>query len=305
MTDIVVIGGGPAGLTAALYAARAGKTVLVLERENLGGQITQTPLVENYPGAGSITGLELGDRLVRQAEHAGAQITLNEACKIEKGTDGAFLLDTEDGRLSARAVIYAAGARPRMLGLPEEAALIGRGVSYCALCDGAFFGGQDVAVAGGGNTALSEALLLSESCRSVTVIHRRKDFRADRALVQRASQRSNIRLCTDTVVSGLHAANGQLAGAALKTAQGQAEHLAVTGLFVACGRIPDTGILAALADRDPDGYIPTTERMETSVPGLFAVGDCRCKQVRQLTTAVSDGTIAAVSAGEWLAARKA
>lgn len=303
MTDILVVGGGPAGLAAALYAARAGKSVLLLEREVLGGQITQAPLVENYPGLDGISGLELGDRLSLQAERAGAQIVLNEVHGISRCADGSFLLDTDDGPISSWTVIYAAGAKPRTMGLTEEPVLVGHGISYCALCDGAFFDGQDVAVAGGGNTALSDALYLSERCHSVTVIHRRKEFRADRTLVRRAEQTSNIKLLTDAVVIGLDTVNRQLAGLVLNVARGQTTRLSVTGLFVALGRIPDTGVLVPMADCDPDGYILTTEQMETSVPGLFAAGDCRCKRVRQLTTAVSDGTIAAVSACKYLTER--
>lgn len=303
MTDILVVGGGPAGLAAALYAARAGKSVLLLEREVFGGQITQAPLVENYPGLDGISGLELGDRLSLQAEKAGAQIALNEVHGISRCADGSFLLDTDDGSISGWTVIYAAGAKPRTMGLTEESVLVGHGISYCALCDGAFFDGQDVAVAGGGNTAFSDALYLSERCRSVTVIHRRKEFRADRTLVRRVEQTSNIKLLTDAVVIGLDTVNRQLTGLVLNAAQGRTTRLSVTGLFVALGRIPDTGVLVPITGCGPDGYILTTEQMKTSVPGLFAAGDCRCKRVRQLTTAVSDGTIAAVSTCKYLTER--
>ena len=172
MTDIAVIGGGPAGLTAALYAARTGKTVTVYERECIGGQITRAPQVENYPGTGRVSGLQLGDSMAAQAEAAGAVISLTDVQKMVKETSGIFRLDTDDGKCYAKAVIYACGARPKTLGLPGEAELIGHGISYCALCDGSFFKEQDVAVVGGGNSAFDDALLLSERCHHVTLFMR-------------------------------------------------------------------------------------------------------------------------------------
>ena len=197
MTDIAVIGGGPADLTAALYAARAGKTVTVYERECIGGQITRAPQVENYPGTGRASGLQLGDNMAAQAESVGAVISLTDVQKIAKESSGIFRLDTDDGEYCAKAVIYACGARPRTLGLPGEAELIGHGVSYCALCDGGFFKEQDVAVVGGGNSAFDDALLLSERCHHVTLIHQRSIFRAEQILVERVKQRNNISLLTD------------------------------------------------------------------------------------------------------------
>ena len=289
MIELAVIGGGPAGLTAALYAARAGRSVAVFEGSGFGGQITLSPLVENYPGLGAVSGMELGDRMYAQAE-----LTFSGVQRIERNTGGTFLLETEDGPVSARAVIYAAGAKPRTLGLPGEEALVGRGVSYCALCDGPFFDGQDVAVAGGGNTAFEDALFLAGRCRSVTLIHRRKTFRAEQTLVEQAAQRENLTILTDTVITDLHADNGELEHLLLKNADGRETRLPVSGLFVAFGRVPDTEMAAALAERDQEGYLLTNDRMETAAPGFFAAGDCRHKQVRQLTTAV-------VSACRWLA----
>ena len=217
MIELAVIGGGPAGLTAALYAARAGCSVAVFEGSGFGGQITLSPLVENYPGLGAVSGMELGDRMYAQAEAAGAELTFSRVQRIERNTDGTFLLETEDGPVSARAVIFAAGAKPRTLGLPGEEALVGRGVSYCALCDGPFFDGQDVAVAGGGNTAFEDALFLAGRCRSVvTLIHRRKTFRAEQTLVEQAAQRKNLAILTDTVITDLHADNGELEHLLLK-----------------------------------------------------------------------------------------
>lgn len=303
MTDIAVIGGGPAGLTAALYAARAGKTVTVYERECIGGQITRAPLVENYPGAGTVSGLQLGDRMAAQAEAAGAGISLTDVQKIVKEASGIFRLDTDDGEYHAKAVIYACGARPRALGLPGEAELIGHGVSYCALCDGGFFKEQDVAVVGGGSSAFDDALLLSERCHHVTLIHRRSSFRAEQLLVERVKQRNNISLLTDTTVSKLIRENGQLTGLKLKSKKD--ETLPVSGLFVSIGRQPDTELLTGLAALDENGYVISDEEMAVSeTPGLFVAGDCRIKRVCQLTTAVSDGTVAAVSACAYLEKHK-
>ena len=305
MTDIAVIGGGPAGLTAALYAARTGKTVTVYERECIGGQITRAPLVENYPGTGTVSGLQLGDSMAAQAEAAGAVITFTDVQKAVKESSGIFRLDTDDGKCYAKAVIYACGARPRTLGLPGEAELIGHGISYCALCDGSFFKEQDVAVVGGGNSAFDDALLLSERCHHVTLIHRRSSFRAEQILVERVKQRNNISLSIDMTVSELIQKNGQLTGLALKSKIGKDETLPVSGLFVALGRLPDTQVLVGLATLDENGYVISDEKMAVSeTPGLFIAGDCRIKSVRQLTTAVSDGTIAAISACEYLEKHK-
>ena len=305
MTDIAVIGGGPAGLTAALYAARTGKTVTVYERECIGGQITRAPQVENYPGTGRVSGLQLGDSMAAQAEAAGAVISLTDVQKIVKETSGIFRLDTDDGEYRAKAVIYACGARPKTLGLPGEAELIGHGISYCALCDGSFFKEQDVAVVGGGNSAFDDALLLSERCHHVTLIHRRSSFRAEQILVERVKQRNNISLSIDMTVSELIQKNGQLTGLALKSKIGKDETLPVSGLFVALGRLPDTQVLVGLATLDENGYVISDEKMAVSeTPGLFIAGDCRIKSVRQLTTAVSDGTIAAISACEYLEKHK-
>ena len=305
MTDIAVIGGGPAGLTAALYAARAGKSVTVYERECIGGQITRAPQVENYPGSGRVSGLQLGDRMAAQAEAAGAGISLTDVQKIAKESSGIFRLDTDDGEYCAKAVIYACGARPRTLGLPGEAELVGHGISYCALCDGSFFKDQDVAVVGGGNSAFDDALLLSERCHHVTLIHRRSSFRAEQILVDRVKQRKNISLLTDTTVSELIQENGQLTGLTLKGETEKVETLPVSGLFVALGRLPDTELLTGLAALDENGYVISNEKTAVSeTPGLFVAGDCRIKSVRQLTTAVSDGTVAAVYACEYLEKHK-
>ena len=300
MQDILIIGGGPAGLTAAIYAARAGKRVTVCEREAFGGQITQAHQVDNYPGLPGISGLELGDRLCAQAMDAGAQVAFCSVTGLARNAAGTFTLDTDDGPMEGRAVIFAGGAKPRPLGVDREAQLTGQGVSYCALCDGAFFQGQDVAVVGGGNTAFSDALILADSCRSVTLVHRRTSFRAELPLVRAAEQTANIRLLTPWTVSGLLGGEA-LEGLRLTNPEtGAAMDLPVQGAFAALGRVPDCGLLSGLADLDPQGCALAGEDCRTRTPGLYVAGDCRSKHIRQLTTAVADGTVAATAACAYL-----
>lgn len=295
MTDILIIGGGPAGLTAAIYAIRAGKTVTLCEKEGMGGQIAHAHKVSNYPGIPEISGADLSDRLCGQAMDMGAAVEFTAVTRLTRREDGTFLAETEDGELAARAVIFAGGAKPRMLGLDRENDLVGGGISYCALCDGAFFAGQDVAVVGGGNSALSDALFLSGICRTVTLIHRREGFRAEPAQVERAGKTENIRFLTGCTVNAL-VGETRLEGLTLRNAEGTMQSLEVAGLFVALGRVPDCGLIANLTRLDEEGYVPATEDCRTDTPGLFVAGDCRRKSVRQLTTAVADGTVAAMAA---------
>ncbi len=300
MTDILIIGGGPAGLTGALYAARAGKTVKVFEKESFGGQITQAHLVDNFPGLPGISGMELGDKFCTQAMDAGAEVNFAAVNAITRQENGTFLAETDDGNVEARAVIFAGGAKPRPLSVDREQDLIGQGVSYCALCDGAFFRGQDVAVIGGGNTAFSDALVLAETCRSVTIVHRRSGFRAEATQIEAVKQAANIRLMTPYTVAALQGEN-QLTGLTLRQAEtGELTILPVSGVFVALGRVPDTDLIAGLADLDASGFAASDESCRTKTPGLFVAGDCRGKAIRQLTTAVSDGTVAAMTACEYL-----
>ncbi len=301
MTDIAVIGGGPAGLTAALYAARAGRNVTVFEKECIGGQITRAQQVENYPGTGTVSGLQIGDSMAAQAEKAGAGISLSEVLRIKKEPTGYFCLETDDGESYAKAVIYACGARPRMLGLPGEEKLVGKGISYCALCDSSFFRGQDVAVVGGGNSAFDDALILSKSCRKVTLIHRGSAFRAEHVQVNKAEKQANITFMTDTIITELIEEGGQFNGLTVENAVVGKRTVAISGLFVALGRLPDTEMLIELTEQNDDGYVYTDDRMAClKTSGLFIAGDCRAKRVRQLTTAVADGSVAAVSACEYL-----
>lgn len=302
MYDILIIGGGPAGLTAAIYAARAGKRTAILEREAAGGQIVSAPLVENYPGAPSVSGAELARRMRAQAEALGAELLYTEAAGLEKTQTGFRVLCT-DGTREARTVILATGASHRRLGLPGEELLTGCGVSYCALCDGAFYEGADVAVVGGGETALQDALFLASTCRSVTLIHRRDSFRAGAQLVSRAEQQGNIRILRGRTVEKLLWSDEALQGLLLTNLKtGQTERLDVEGLFVAVGQVPQSAPFAD-AVAEENGHYLAGEDTKTSLPGVFAAGDGRRKQVRQLTTAVSDGTAAAIAACRYLEAQ--
>lgn len=293
MTDILILGGGPAGLTAALYAARAGKSVVVCEKEAFGGQITQAHQVDNLPGLPGISGLELGDKLCAQAMDAGVQTAFCEVTSIEKLPDGTFCAQTDDGPMEARAVIFAGGAKPRMLGVDREEDLIGSGISYCALCDGMFFQDQDVAIVGGGNTAFSDALVLAGICKSVTLIHRRDAFRAEEAVIQAVRSTPNIKLMTPYTVASL-VGEDQVDGVILN----DGTKLDVQAVFVALGRVPDCKIIEDLVDLDEAGYVLSGEDCTTKTRGLYVAGDCRAKTIRQLTTAMADGTVAAMAACE-------
>ena len=301
MYDVVIIGGGPAGLTAATYACRAGKSVLVLEKNAFGGQITWSPKVENFPGFVSISGTELGDRFLEQAMEQGAEVELEEVTGL-RAQEGGWALDTDSGAVyEGRSVILATGARPRMLGIPREEELVGSGVGYCAVCDGAFYKGKAVAVNGGGNSALQDALLLSESCSKVYLIHRRASFRGEQKLVEALRARPNVEFVLESAVSAL-LGEGELTGV-LANRDGQERRLDVEGLFVAIGHQPDNGAFAPFLELDRAGYAASGEDCRTRSAGLFVAGDCRSKGVRQLTTAVADGATAALAACSWLDAQ--
>ena len=300
MTDILIIGGGPAGLTAAIYAARAGRSVVVCERETLGGQITQSHQVDNYPGLPKISGMELGDAFCNQAMDAGAEIAFASVELLVRNPDGTFSAQTDDGQIDAKAVIFCGGARPRSMGISNEDALIGKGVSYCALCDGAFFKGKDVVVVGGGNTAFSDALFLAKICNHVTLVHRRDSFRAEQKSVELTQATQNITLMTPYSPISL-SANGSLTAITVKnTNTGVEKEIPASAVFVAFGRQPDCALITQYADFDEQGYAASGEDCATKTPGLFVAGDCRSKEVRQLTTATADGTIAATAACEYL-----
>ncbi len=296
--DILIIGGGPAGLTAATYACRAGKRVLVLEKAVFGGQITWSPKVENFPGRISVSGTELGDALLEQAMEQGAEVELEEAVSVLK-TGEAFAVTAASGaEYSSRTVILAAGARPKALGLAREEELTGSGVCYCAVCDGAFFAGQDVAVCGGGNSALQDALFLAEICRHVTLIHRRETFRGEAKLVRALEEKSNVSFLLGAGVKALEG-EGELTAVVVGHA-GSEERLPVSGLFIAVGHEPELGAFRPLLSLDASGYAASGEDCRTATPGFYVAGDCRAKSVRQVTTAAADGAVAALEACRYL-----
>jgi len=297
MTDILIAGAGCAGLTAAIYAARAGKSVLVLEAESMGGQIASSPRVENYPGIPSISGLEFSDRLFSQAEALGVEFDLARVTGLRPGSPMAVLTDA--GERTCRSVILAVGARHRALGLAREQALAGKGVGYCAVCDGAFYKGRAAAVVGGGSAALQSAEYLASICSEVTLIHRRDTFRGEAALARRVAALPNVRLALDTVVAELEG-EAALTGLVLEHKKtGARTRLAVPALFIAAGQTPDTAAFRGLVAQDEAGYILAGEDCRTSLSGIFAAGDCRTKAVRQLTTAAADGAVAALAACAW------
>lgn len=289
MHDIIVVGAGPAGLTAAIYAVRANKKVLVLEALACGGQIINTSHIDNYPVAPHITGADFGKTLQKQAEDLGVEIQYDEVIHITP-IEGGFKVESEDEEYSAKSVILATGTSPRKLGLENEDSFIGKGISYCATCDGGFYKGKTVAVNGGGNSALHEALYLSGICDKVYLIHRRDEFRADAALVDKVKTKDNIELVLNANVTKL---NGEKHLESIETDNGHT--LNVSGLFVAIGRIPNA---AGLVDglELADNYVASGEDCKTNIPGLFVAGDVRTKELRQLVTATSDGAIAATAA---------
>lgn len=296
--DILIIGGGPAGLTAATYACRAGKSVLVIEKAVFGGQITWSPKVENFPSVVSISGAELGDRLMEQAMEQGAGVELDEAVSASLDGDIKRITCDSGAVFEGRSVIIATGARPRMLGIENEEPLVGNGVCFCAVCDGAFYKGRTVAVSGGGNSALQDALLLSEKCQKVYLIHRRAQFRGEAKLVDALEKRGNVEFVTESTITAL-LGDGELTG--IKLAQNGAEReIALDGLFVAIGHTPDNGIFKDYIDLDAAGYADAAEDCLTKTAGVFVAGDCRKKSVRQLTTAAADGSVAALAACAYL-----
>lgn len=299
--DIAIVGGGPAGLTAAIYAARAGKTVLLLERENIGGQIVYSPQVENYPALPHVSGAELANRLYEQVEALGVEIISEEVTHAGR-QDGNYLLTTDFGSHESRALILATGVQHRRLDLPGEEELVGAGVSYCAVCDGAFYAGKDVAVVGGGDTALQDAIFLSGICRSVTVVVRRDRFRGEAALAQQLRARDNVSIWFEQRPVGYVTLDGVLSGLNVEGPGGR-RTLAVEGVFLAVGQEPCSAAFTDLTETDAAGYFAVGERCRTNVPGLYVAGDCRTKEVRQLTTAVSDGAVAALAACSDLDAR--
>ena len=298
--DVAVIGGGPGGYSAALYCARAGFSVLVLERLAPGGQMAATDRVDNYPGFDrGISGFELARRMRDGAERFGAETLLTVVDAVQLAASPKRL-QTGSGPVLARAVILATGAYPRELGLPEEKALRGKGVSYCAACDGMFYKGKTVAVSGGGNTAVADALFLSNLCQKVYLIHRRDRLRASPACLGSLSA-SGVEPVWNSQVTALHQKDGHLTGVTLERMDtGGTVRLDCDGLFVAIGRVPDTGLFRGQLALDGDGYLMANETTRTTLPGVFAVGDARTKPLRQIVTAAADGATAAHFAEQYL-----
>ena len=301
MADVIIIGGGTAGLSAAIYVQRAGRSALVFESNVCGGQIINTLDVENYPGIRHVSGVDFAMGLMEQAEGLGAEIAYEEVLSVrDEGREKVVV--TTSGEHRCGAVILATGVVRRELGLPEEKQLTGRGVSYCATCDGAFYRGRSVAVNGGGNTALEDAEYLAGICENVYLIHRRDQYRADDAAVRRIQAKENIRPVLNSTVSGFEKAeDGKLSGVeVVNKFTGEKQVLPVSGLFIAIGQVPSNAAFKDLVELDPEGYIAAGEDCRTTTPGIFAAGDCRTKKVRQLTTAASDGAVAALSACGYL-----
>ena len=301
MYDLIVVGGGPAGMTAALYARRNGKSVLVIEKNGFGGQITHSPKVENYPGTLQMSGNEFADKMLDQILAQGAEIEFENVCKVEAIADSMVVRTEEGGCFEGRAVILATGVKHRMLGLEGEEKWIGEGISFCAVCDGDFYSNQDVCVAGGGNSALQEAILLAGKCRHVTVLQDLPFCTGEQKLQDVLFSQPNVSLKTNVKIIRLISNDGIFQGLEIENkSNGEREALRCDGLFVAIGLIPENEAFYDLAQLDEDGYFDSDECCMTKTPGLFVAGDCRRKGIRQLTTAVADGAVAALAACRYL-----
>ena len=300
MYDIIVIGGGPAGLTAALYACRANKSVLVLEKAAFGGQITYSPKVENIPGFVSLTGNEFADKLVEQVIEQGADL---EPCEVFEIKDGEIkTVVTDSGEFQGKAVIIATGAKHRLPGIEREQDFIGNGISFCAVCDGAFYENKNVCVLGGGNSALQEALLLSDLASKVYVVQNLEKLTGEGKLADKLYEKANVEVITSSVITEL-LGNEELSGVVIKNGLGETRELSVDGLFVAIGLIPQNDSFANVLKLNAYGYADADESCKTETKGVFVAGDCRSKRIRQVATACADGAIAALAACDYVEGR--
>ena len=300
--DIAIIGGGPAGLVAALYARRANKTAVVLEKATFGGQITFSPKVENIPGFLSVTGNEFAEKLVEQVLEQGADVEMCEVLEVRDGEIKTVLTDA--GEFSARTIIVATGAKHRTLGLENEEKFIGEGISFCAVCDGAFYQGKGVAVIGGGNSALQEAILLSDVAKSVTVVQNLDFLTGEAKLQEQLYAKENVKIILGATVKK-YLGDTELRGITIEDAKtGEKSDIALDGLFLAVGLVPQNGVFEGVIELDERGYIKAGEDTLTSAKGIFAAGDCRTKRIRQVATAAADGAVAAVSACDFVDALK-
>ena len=298
MYDIIIIGGGPAGLTAAIYARRAGKSALVLEKASFGGQITYSPKIENFPSAVSISGTELADKMMEQALAQGADIELEEALSVEK-SDDIFKVTTDFSEYEAKAIIIATGAKHRLLGVEGEENFVGKGISFCAVCDGAFYSGKEVMVIGGGNSALVEATLLAEICKKVTIIQNLPYLTGEKTTADALVARENVEVIYSTVVKEFKGGD-ELEAVVLKSDDGSEQTLSPDGVFVAIGLAPENTAFENLAELNQWGYVVSDENCLTKTEGVFVAGDCRTKAVRQIATATADGAVAALKAVEYI-----
>lgn len=300
--DLIIIGGGPAGYTAALYAARAGIETTLIEKMTVGGQMTETGEIENYPGfADGVDGITLGMNMQAGAERFGASTIYDEVTDVSLGGKIKTVTTAFSGTLSAHSIIIAAGASARRLGLDGEDKLIGQGVHYCAHCDGRFYQGREVVVVGGGNTAVGDALYLSNLCERVYLVHRRDTYRASKALTDALATKKNIIRITDSRVTELLTNEGGFSGVKIEDLRAHTiTDISASALFVSIGRVPATAVFSGKVETDESGYIIADESTKTSVVGVFAAGDIRTKELRQIITAAADGAVAAHFAGEYL-----
>ena len=298
--DIGIIGGGTAGMTAAIYGQRAGKQTVIIEGSTFGGQITSSPNVENYPGIASVSGSEFSMNLLDQATKLGAETVMEQVTGIDDEENGIKVIRTTGSDYRCRSVILATGVTHRHLGVPNEERLTGAGVSYCATCDGMFFRGRDVAVVGGGSTALQDAEFLSNYCRKVYLIHRRDDFRGEENIVKRLKEKENVEFILSTTVRDIIGDQAVERLILNNKKTGKEYKLEVSGIFIAVGHVPQNEIFADVVRLDESGFILASEDCITSHPGIFAAGDCRTKEVRQLTTAAADGAVAALAACKYI-----
>ena len=301
MYDIIVVGGGPAGMTAALYGLRNGKSVLVIEKAGFGGQITSSPQVENIPGFQSLSGNEFADKFFEQITAQGAEVELETVTEVRDEGEKKLVCTEEGSRFEGRAVVLATGVKHRTLGLPGEEALIGNGISFCAVCDGDFYKDRTVAVVGGGNSALQEAILLAGKCKEVVLVQDLDFFTGEQRLQDILFAKPNVRAMTGMRVEGYLQKAGELCGLSVKkAATGETQELACDGAFLAIGLIPENGAFKGLAELDERGYFASGEDCKTKTKGIYCAGDCRQKTVRQVTTAAADGAVAALAACRYL-----
>lgn len=297
MYDIIVIGGGPAGLTAAIYARRANKSVLVIEKGSFGGQITFSPKVENIPGFSEVTGNEFAEKLVEQALGLDAEVECAEVLEIKQGDIKTVV--TDSGEFEAKTVIVATGAKHRMLGLAREEEFVGEGISFCAVCDGAFYAGRDVAVIGGGNSALQEAILLADLANKVYVVQNLDFLTGEQKLQEKLSAKENVEIILGHTVKGI-IGDTTLTGITIADSNDNEKQLDIDGMFVAIGLIPQNEAFEGVINLDERGYVKSDENCLTNADGIFVAGDCRSKKIRQVATAAADGAVAALAACDYL-----